>query len=542
MKKRPTNPDTGLMRDLFQKRGVVCIILPGILFAAATVSCKKTDTFYRSNRHNNENVLRYDVNSPFGSLSPKEIKLGGSTFVLPLLYSYLFVPDENGKLEPDLALNWRYDRTRRTWTIHLRKNVKFHNGKIVSPDDVVYSLNTRLTDSRYARPLNIYKAKALPDDIVQIYLNIDDPDFLFEIWNTEICPRSYGLNPSDDHRPVGSGPFRFKDRKGNREIVLEAYENYYAGRPSVDRIVFRYQPDREKAWTRLLSGDTDIAQEILYKNYQMLYKYENRFYFDRYILRFYTILLYNTFDPDLSDVRVRRALTYAINREYIVNHILKGFGVMANGPMGVNSPFHNPEVKPLPYNPQKSLTILGEAGWFYDKKDRCLHKNGKPFEFTILVFKESQIEKKVARYIQLCLNDIGIRARVNMIGFEDLKSRYFRNTRFQAALTELNGAYRNPEFIKALWSPDSHIKSAAGCFENRNVTQLIHAGLETKDPEIRRNIFYKIDALITSLQPGTFLFQKTVIDAMSKRFQLPHRFSLTNEGIYRLRYAALKHK
>jgi peptide/nickel transport system substrate-binding protein len=208
----------------------------------------------------------------------------------------------------------------------------------------------------------------------------------------------------------------------------------------------------------------------------------------------------------------------------------------------VDSPFHNPEVKPVAYSPQKSLKLLDEAGWSYDKKDRRFHKNGQTFEFAILVFKESQVERRVARYIQLCLNDIGIRVKLQLIAFDDLKRRYFRNTRFQAALTELNGAYRNPEFIKGLWSPTSHSKSAAGCFENRSVTRLINTGLETRNPETRRNILYKIDALITSLQPGTFLFQKTAIDAMSRRFRLPHSFSLTYEGIYRLRYAALKHE
>jgi peptide/nickel transport system substrate-binding protein len=530
------------MRDSIQKKGRVCSILLIILFAAVSVSCKNKVGPSTEHPYNNENVLRYDVNAPFGSLNPEQTELGGSTIVFPLLYSYLFVPDENGRLQPDLALDWRYERKSHTWRIHLRKNVQFHNGKIVAPDDVVISLNAKLRNLPKDSILNVKKITTLSDDTVQIRLANDDHDFLFKIWDTEICPGFVALDKKRYRAPIGSGPFRFKSKTGNREIVLEANKNYYAGRPSIDRIVFHYQPDREKAWTRLLSGETDIAQEILYKNYQMLRKYENRFYFDRYILGYYTILLYNTFDPLFSDTRVRWALTYAIDREYIVHTILKGMGVIANGPMGVDSPFHNTEVKPVAYNPQKSLNLLDEAGWSYDKKDRCLHKNGQTFEFTILVFKESQIERKVARYIQLCLNDIGIRVKLQLTGFDDLEHRYFRNTRFQAVLTELNGAYRNPEFIKALWSRTFHSKSAAGCFENRKLTRLINTGLETKNPERRKNIFHKIDALITSLQPGTFLYQKTAIDAMSRRFQLRYPFSLTHEGIYRLKYAALKHE
>ena len=82
-------------------------------------------------------------------------------------------------------------------------------------------------------------------------------------------------------------------------------------------------------------------------------QYEERYYFDLYPLSWYTILLYNTNDPLFSDPKVRLALSHAIDREYIVKKILGGFGIIAVGPMGVNSPYHNPDVKPIPYDPQK---------------------------------------------------------------------------------------------------------------------------------------------------------------------------------------------
>ena len=106
-------------------------------------------------------------------------------------------------------------------------------------------------------------------------------------------------------------------------------------------------------------------------------------------------------------------------------------------------------------------------------------------------------------------------------------------------LTELNGAYRNPEFIINLWSSDTNRKANAGCFEHAEVNHLIKNIFDQKEPEKRKKIFYEIDSLIKSLQPGTFLFQKTAIDVMSKRFQIPLPFSLTYKGIYRLKYASL---
>ena len=107
-------------------------------------------------------------------------------------------------------------------------------------------------------------------------------------------------------------------------------------------------------------------------------------------------------------------------------------------------------------------------------------------------------------------------------------------------LTELVGAYRNPEYIKTQWFSDSNRKANAGCFAHLEVTRLIQKAVAETDPFKKKDLFYKVDALITSLQPGTFLFQKTAIDVMSKRFSLLPPFSLTYDGTYHLRHAVLR--
>ena len=502
-------------------------------------SCEKPGTPSTKKTPQNENVLRYDVSAPFTSLNPAEVYASGSTFVFPLLYSYLFVPNGNGELEPDLASKWTYDAGTLTWTIHLRKDALFHDKQPVTSKDVKCALEVGLKNIRPYLFSLIEGISLLSDTAICISLRENDPQFLQKIWDMEIIPQPNGCKIDRDNHPIGSGPFRFKYRKGEREVALEANEDFFNGRPSLDRVVFFFQPDKEKQWTRILSGETDIAQEISPKNYEMMAKYEKRFYFDFYHLNWYTILLYNTTSPLFSDPQVRLALSHAIDREYIVNKILRGFGVVAVGPMGVDSPYHNPHVKPIPYDPQKGLRLLKEAGWSYDKEGRYLIKEGKLFEFTILVFEESQIEKKVARYIRLCLNDLGIKVRMQSLPFAELKRRYVRNNEFQAVLTEISGVYRDSECMKSLWSTDISKRSIAGSFEHPEVTRLIRKALDEKDPLKHMELFYQIDALITSLQPGTFLFHKTAIDVMSKRFKLAFPFSLTLEGIYRLRHASL---
>ena len=525
----------------FSLRKSVCISLNllCIFSIGFFLSCKKSNNSSEQQDFFNKNILRYDVNAPFTSLNPPDVKASGSNNVFPLLYSYLFVPNSSGKLTPDLATKWVLDSDNLRWTIHLRKDAVFHNSKAVTSNDVKYSYEKWIKNFRPNLSSVINRISLLSDSALCIHLYKEDPLILQKVWDFEIVPHAEGGEIDFFNHPIGSGPFKFKHRKGAKKVVLEDNEDYFLGRPSPDQIIFYFEPDKERSWSRLLAGDTDIAQEISPENYEMIRQYEDRFYFDLCILSHYTILLYNTYDPLFSDLAVRRALTLAIDREYIAKEILRGYGKVAVGPMGIDSPYHNPEVNPLPFDPQKAISLLKTAGWSHDGKDRWLYRGGKPFEFKLLLFKESQIEKKVTRYIQLCLNNIGIKVHLKAYPFEELKKAYFRNNEFQAVLTEIDGASRNPEFLKSLWTSGASRKSEAGCFKHPKVNRLIQKAFDEKNPEKRKKFFFEIDALITSLQPGTFLYQKTAINAMSKRFSLPYQFSLIHEGIHRLRRAAL---
>lgn len=501
-------------------------------------ACKQPDDLSADQPPPNDKVLRYDVNAPFTTFNPYSNDAFGSTHVFPLLYSYLFVPDAENQFQADLATRWRYDPDKRCWTIVLRTDARFHNRQPVTAKDVQYSLTKLLLEYNPALNASIDRIDLLSIHQLCIYLKKEDPTFLNKIWSYEIvpCPDS-GIIDFINH-PVGSGPFYFSQKKGRNMVVLKANADYYDGRPALNRIEFNFQPDREKAWARLLSGDTDIAQEISPLNYEIIKQYQDRFYFDHFTMPHYTIMLYNTYDPLFVSPKVRQALTMSIDREYIVDHILKGYGQVAIGPMGVGSPYSSPDLKPWPYNPQRAMTLLKQNGWAPNEKGR-LQKNGRPFEFTLFVYKESQTDKEVARFIQLSLNNLGIQMHLKALGFEELTKKYKSSFTFQAVLTEIVGAYRKPEVLINFWSTSSHGQSEAGHFSHPKVTQRLLEAFSEKSPIRQRALLQQCDSLIADLQPGTFLFHKTAIDAMSKRFHLPYRFSMTHEGIYRLKSATL---
>jgi peptide/nickel transport system substrate-binding protein len=304
-------------------------------------------------------------------------------------------------------------------------------------------------------------------------------------------------------------------------------------------MIYYFQPDKEKSWTRLLAGHTDVAIEISPKNYKMLKDYADKFYFYEDIIPFYTILLYNTADPLFSDPAVRTALTHAIDREKIVNEILKGYGSVAVSPVGIQSQYHDPAIKPLPYDPKKSLKLLQKSGWTYDKTAHILSKNNRYFEFTLFVMKESQIEKNVAQFIKLSLNDIGIKIHIEALEVDELKRRYETNNEFQAVITEFVDAQSWMEYFVFLWSPYSKGKSIAGCFKHKDVTRLLHEAMTEQDITQKKELMHQVESLLVSLQPGTCLYHRSTINVMSKRFKPKYPLDLTYGGTYRLRYVML---
>lgn len=238
--------------------------------------------------------------------------------------------------------------------------------------DVSHSFKSIVETTRPSLGRLVKRIRIPSDETLVFELNQDDPFFCDKIWNFEIIPDPT-RNPTIDffNHPIGSGPFRFKSRDAGKTVILEANPDYYDARPSLDRVCFHFTQDPANSWTRLISGATDVAVELSPANFHKMKYLKDRFYFKEYVLTYYTILLYNTHHPLFKNPEVRKALGMAIDRGVIVDTILNGYAKMANGPMGVDSPYHNPEEALLPsYDPGAALAMLQAAGWSWGAKTK----------------------------------------------------------------------------------------------------------------------------------------------------------------------------
>lgn len=467
-------------------------------------------------------VLRFDVLYPIGSLDPKPDEGGDASLVFRFFYSYLFIMNENGQLKPDLATEWVYDKETFTWTIQIREGARFHDGSPVTTSDVVYSLNVGLDMVFPSAWQLVNRITAINEKVFVICLKKDDPGFLEKTWSFEILKQPIGSDTNNRPYPVGSGPFKFDYRIGNSELGLTANEHYYRGRPAIDRVVFYHQPDKERSWTRLLAGQTDLVRGVEVQDYQTIEHYVDEFYFKKTTEHNIILLVYNTNDPNLSDPKVRMALSLAIDKQHMVRVLLKGMGVVPSG-LGYSFSPDLSGIAPTPYDPSKSVQLLREAGWTYDSKGHYLQKDGKPFELTILFFEENSLHESIARFIQLWFNDLGLKVRIQPLPFNDLIQKFSRNADFQAVITEfLDTPTSSNVVLDRLFNVN---QAAGGSFSSPRITAIADQLSRETDRSRRKALLDEMNSMLHSLQPATFLVQKISLDILSRRFILPSEFS-----------------
>jgi peptide/nickel transport system substrate-binding protein len=445
-----------------------------------------------------------------------------------LLYNGLTKYDKDIKITGDLAKSWDISPDGLQITFHLRKGVKWHDGVEFTADDVLYTYRT-VTNPEVPTP---YSSNYGPADKVEIidrytvrvtYKEAYAP--ALESWGMGIIPK-HVLEGKDitkevyNRNPVGTGPYRLKEWITGQKIVLEAFDQYFEGRPRIARYVARVIPDMATMFLELKFGGIDFMgltppQYKLQAQTPFFRKYFHSF---RYPAFGYTYLGYNHLDSRFSDIRIRRAITHAINRKDIIAGVLLGYGTACTGPFPPESWAYNKDIQDLEYNPDKAIKLFAEAGWNMGKSG-LLEKNGKPFRFTVLVNQGNEARIKTAQIIQEHLKKSGIDMNIKVIEWQAMLHQFIDKRRFEAVI--LGWALsRDPDAFD-IWHSS---KTKEGEFnfisyKNDEVDRLLLEGRSTFDPEKRKQIYRRLHEILSFEQPYTFLYVPDALPVLHKRFR-----------------------
>jgi ABC-type transport system substrate-binding protein len=222
---------------------------------------------------------------------------------------------------------------------------------------------------------------------------------------------------------------------------------------------------------------------------------------------YYSYIGYNLRRPPFDDVRVRRALGMAIDVDSIIKYVLHGEGRRATGPYYSNTPYADPNVAPLPYDPEGAVKLLKEAGFVKNARGQ-LEKNGKPFEFTLVTNSGNLPRKAIMTIAQEAWRKIGITCKVQTFEWTVFLNDFVEHNQFDAVVLAWGGGDIDPDKF-SIWhssQTNDYQLNHAG-YKSPRADELIMKIRETYDPEAQIKLTQEFHRLIAEDAPYTFLYQ-----------------------------------
>ncbi len=420
--------------------------------------------------------------------------------------------DEHMELQPRLARDWEFSEDRLTLTFHLRPGVRWHDGREFSAEDVIFSVEQArdpLVENRSFAPQfrDLISLEAVDPLTLRARYSVATQDVL-DAWRVPIIPRHLAepgaalLTGAFAQKPVGCGPFRFVRYRPGEEIVLGANDDYWDGRPRIDRLVFRIYPDQRTGYQALLAGDLDLMT-VTPDLWHEAQENEAAAHLDGFV--YYRLSVWQVgwnldgSNPFFTDPRVRRAMLLALDREKFNESLVHGLARPAATTFHPGLPWTDSAVLPLPYDPDEARRLLAEAGWIDGDGDGIRERDGRPFRFTLTIHSSTQgINDHMAAWQQQSWAEVGMRAEI-----EKLEWRQFRERRraheFEAAMAGLSFTPSPDQF--ELYHSSARDEFNFGGLADPEVDRLLEQGRTTLDVEARRAIYFELQQRLHALQP-----------------------------------------
>lgn len=353
-----------------------------------------------------------------------------------LIFSKLVTLDQRGNDVPDLASvvptrqNGGISADGLTITYRLRHGVRWHDGAPFTSADVKFSWQQVMNPSNnvFSRTgydvvasvdtpdpytVILHMKRVFPPEIDTFFAESDTP---YEILPSHLLSRDADLNRIPfDSAPIGTGPYEFVRWVRGQEIDLKANPTYFRGRPHIAKIDVFIIPDQNTMLTLMQSGSLDLALEV--PGLYLMHLRQN----PNVVLNLppspaWQALIFNTSRGPLADVRVRRAVSYGIDRAAIIRDTGYGIGTMASADQTAFSWAYDPALKPVPYDPQKSRALLAAAGW-KAASGGTRFKNGAALTLQLVYGRGSASTQSAMEEVQQQLREIGVEVSLKSVDY-----------------------------------------------------------------------------------------------------------------------------
>lgn len=419
-----------------------------------------------------------------------------------LIYSRLVEADENMQIHPGLAESWQ-QLDDRTMQFKLRKGIKFHNGDDFTAEDVKFSFERMMNSPRIAFVLPpIERIDVVDDYTVNIVTKTPFGPLLAHLSHPALGMVSKKLlteNPEAlKEKPIGTESYKFKEWIYGDKLVLEKNEDFYdKNERGLKYIIFKNVVEASNRAIGLETGEIDIATPISSVDEENIKNNPKLQLLTKPSIS-YTYIGMNMTKAPLNDIRVRKAINYAIDKQAIIDVILNGNGKIATSPIAPGVFGFTDKTKNYEYNVEKAKELMKEAGY----------ENG--FTTSILVF-SGEANTQTAEIVQAYLKEIGIDLKIEIVevsAYWDMTERGVHNL-FLGSWGVVTG---DADYgLYAMYH--SSAKGGAGnrdFYENEKVDELLDKAKTEIDPETRKKLYEEAQILIVNDAPDVMLYNRNL--------------------------------
>ena len=362
------------------------------------------------------------------SLDPHKTVKAGTREVMFNVFEGLMKPTPDGDLTPAIAESYEVSEDRMTYTFHLREGVQFHNGKTVTAEDVVYSIQrcaaATETGIVQVEAFSVIQAIETPDDKT-VAITISEPSNEFiSYMTTAILPADYD---KQDTAPVGTGPFKFVSRTAQDSVVLEKFDGYWGTPAQLDKVTLKIIENADSLMMSLQSGAIDLCAHLT--STQVAQLGEN-FDVAEGTMNLVQALYLNNAEKPFDDVRVRQALCYAVDKQEIIDLAFDGYGSPIGSSMypAFGKYFDDSLTNYYTKDVEKAKALLAEAGY----------PGG--FDMTITVPSNYKPHMDTAEVLVQQLAQIGVNAAIEPIEWESWVSDVYVGRQFQSTVVGVDAS------------------------------------------------------------------------------------------------------
>lgn len=442
--------------------------------------------------------IKTTMSMDIDSLNPYKMVSSGTEEIMLNVFEGLLMPSPSGELIPAIAESYEISEDGTTYIFKIREGIKFHNGNPLDVKDVEFSLNRMAGRDGFPPSSALFEEisdiKIVGDNKIEIKIKEADSAFIYSL--TE------GIVPDEnadelDKNPIGTGPFKVAQYDREQQIVLEKFKDYWGDKANIDKVTVLVVPNNETAFLKLLSGEINMLSRVDAKRLKELKEFNN-VSAPQNIVQIFS--LNNEVKP-FDDVRVRKAINMAIDKDEIITGVMGGNGIKLDTNMS-------------PVMKKYCIDYLGDNKNVEEAKKLLSESGNTDFIFTIKVPSNYPMHVNTAQIIAEQLKEIGLNVKIETIEWTTWLSEVYSGRKYEATIVGLAGKL-DPYSILRRYTSD--YKNNFFNFKDEEYDKLIEtAKASTKDEIIVEN-YKKAQEVLRDKQAAIYIMDPKLITSLDKK-------------------------